>query len=84
MNNHEAIPASLLVVGLSPIAAVIPCIRRGINWPMRCSWVPAIASSLAASRLARKLNGKHVRTAFAILVFAAIVAASTIISLAGG
>ncbi|WP_345961030.1 sulfite exporter TauE/SafE family protein [Gulosibacter sediminis] len=88
LSMSQAVGTSLVIITINA-AAGFSAHATGftIDWvPTLAFAIPAIAGSLAASRLSHKLNSKHVRTAFAILVFAvaAIVAVSTIIGIIGG
>lgn len=78
---------SLVIIAINSAAGFSAhATRFTMDWaPTLAFTIPAIAGSLAASRLSHKLNGKHIRTAFATLVFAvaAIVAVATIAPLAG-
>nr|WP_239537350.1 sulfite exporter TauE/SafE family protein [Arthrobacter roseus] len=72
MSTHEAIPTSLLVVGLSSIAALIPRIRTGINWRIAllvgAAGIPAAWAGTATGRL---LNDDMLLLAFAVIMIAA-------------
>lgn len=72
MSTHEAVPTSLLVVGLSSVAAVIPRIRAGINWPtallVGAAGIPAAWAGTAVGRL---LNDDVLMLAFAVIMVAA-------------
>ncbi|GAB3267943.1 sulfite exporter TauE/SafE family protein [Arthrobacter pigmenti] len=88
LSMSQAVGTSLVVITINS-AAGFSAQATGftIDWiPTLAFTIPAIAGSLAASRLAHKLNSKHVRIAFAVLVFAvaATVAVSTIIGMAAG
>ena len=55
MSPAEAIPTSLLVVGVSSLAALIPRLREGINWPVvllvGAAGIPAAWGGTAVGRL---------------------------------
>ncbi|MBT2549655.1 sulfite exporter TauE/SafE family protein [Arthrobacter sp. ISL-65] len=55
MTPAAAIPTSLLVVGLSSLAALLPRIREGINWPLvllvGAAGIPAAWAGAAVGRL---------------------------------
>lgn len=83
----QAVGTSLVIITINS-AAGFSAHATGftIDWvPTLAFTIPAIAGSLAAARIAHKLNNKHVRIAFASLVFvvAAVVAISTIIGMTG-
>ncbi|HET7415092.1 MAG TPA: sulfite exporter TauE/SafE family protein [Arthrobacter sp.] len=87
LSMSQAVGTSLVIIAINS-AAGFSAHATGftMDWaPTLAFTIPAIAGSLAASRLSHKLNGKHIRTAFATLVFAvaAIVAVATIAPLAG-
>lgn len=74
MSPAEAIPTSLLVVGISSLAALIPRLREGINWPVvlivGAAGIPAAWGGTAVGRL---LDPNILMLAFAvIMVFAGI------------
>ena len=72
MSTHEAIPTSLLVVGASSIAALIPRIRTGISWRIAllvgAAGIPAAWAGAAVGRL---LNDDILMLAFAAIMVAA-------------
>ena len=41
LSPAEAIPTSLIVVGLSSLAALLPQLREGLNWPVVLLSAPA-------------------------------------------
>lgn len=55
LSPAEAIPTSLLVVGLSSLAALVPRFREGINWPVvllvGAAGIPAAWGGAAVGRL---------------------------------
>jgi uncharacterized membrane protein YfcA len=67
MSPAEAIPTSLLVVGISSLAALIPRLRHGINWPVvllvGAAGIPAAWGGTAAGRL---LDPNILMLAFAV------------------
>lgn len=74
MSPAEAIPTSLLVVGVSSLAALIPRLREGINWPVvllvGAAGIPAAWGGTAVGRL---LDPNILMLAFAaIMVIAGI------------
>ena len=74
MSPAEAIPTSLLVVGVSSLAALIPRLREGVNWPVvllvGTAGIPAAWGGTAVGRL---LDPNILMLAFAaIMVIAGI------------
>lgn len=74
LSTAEAIPTSLLVVGISSLAALVPRLREGINWPVLllvgAAGIPAAWAGTAAGRL---IHPDILMLAFAvIMVIAAI------------
>jgi uncharacterized membrane protein YfcA len=74
LSPAEAIPTSLLVVGISSLAALIPRFREGINWPVvllvGTAGIPAAWGGTAVGRL---LDPNILMLAFAaIMVIAGI------------
>jgi uncharacterized membrane protein YfcA len=69
MSPAEAIPTSLLVVGVSSLAALIPRFREGINWPVvllvGAAGIPAAWGGTAIGRL---LDPNTLMLAFAALM----------------
>jgi hypothetical protein len=69
MSPAEAIPTSLLVVGISSLAALIPRLRHGINWPVvllvGAAGIPAAWGGTAAGRL---LDPNILMLAFAVIM----------------
>ncbi|HEY8701048.1 MAG TPA: sulfite exporter TauE/SafE family protein [Arthrobacter sp.] len=69
MSPAEAIPTSLLVVGVSSLAALIPRLREGINWPVvlivGAAGVPAAWGGAAVGRL---LDPGILMLAFAVIM----------------
>ena len=69
MSPAEAIPTSLLVVGISSLAALIPRLREGINWPVvlivGTAGIPAAWGGTAAGRL---LDPNILMLAFAVIM----------------
>ncbi|THJ68545.1 sulfite exporter TauE/SafE family protein [Arthrobacter echini] len=55
MSPAEAIPTSLLVVGASSLAALVPRIRAGLNWPVilivGAAGIPSAWAGMAVGRL---------------------------------
>jgi uncharacterized membrane protein YfcA len=69
MSPTAAIPTSLLVVGISSMAALIPRLRHGINWPVvllvGTAGIPAAWGGTAAGRL---LDPNTLMLAFAVIM----------------
>ncbi len=69
MSPAEAIPTSLLVVGISSLAALIPRLREGINWPVvlivGAAGIPAAWGGTAVGRL---LDPNVLMLAFAVIM----------------
>jgi uncharacterized membrane protein YfcA len=69
MSPAEAIPTSLLVVGISSLAALIPRLRDGINWPVvlmvGAAGIPAAWGGTAVGRL---LDSNILMLAFAVIM----------------
>jgi uncharacterized membrane protein YfcA len=69
MSPAEAIPTSLLVVGISSLAALIPRLRGGINWPVvlivGAAGIPAAWGGTAVGRL---LDPNTLMLAFAVIM----------------
>lgn len=69
MSPAEAIPTSLLVVGISSLAALIPRLREGINWPVvlivGAAGIPAAWGGTAVGRL---LDPNILMLAFAVIM----------------
>ncbi|WP_026537020.1 sulfite exporter TauE/SafE family protein [Arthrobacter sp. 9MFCol3.1] len=69
MSPAEAIPTSLLVVGISSLAALIPRLREGINWPVvlivGAAGIPAAWTGTALGRL---LDPNILMLAFAVIM----------------
>lgn len=69
MSPAEAIPTSLLVVGISSLAALIPRLRDGINWPVvlmvGAAGIPAAWGGTAVGRL---LDPNILMLAFAVIM----------------
>lgn len=72
MSPAEAIPTSLLVVGISSLAALLPRLRGGINWPVvlmvGAAGIPAAWAGTAAGRL---LDPNILMLAFAVIMVTA-------------
>ncbi|MDQ0731071.1 sulfite exporter TauE/SafE family protein [Arthrobacter sp. B1I2] len=55
MSPAQAIPTSLLVVGISSLAALLPRIREGLNWPVIAlvggAGIPAAWAGAAVGKL---------------------------------
>lgn len=69
MSPAEAIPTSLLVVGISSLAALIPRLREGINWPVvvivGAAGIPAAWGGAAVGRV---LDPDILMLAFAVIM----------------
>ncbi|MET3768987.1 putative membrane protein YfcA [Marisediminicola sp. UYEF4] len=72
LSPREAIPASLIIVGLSSIVAVLPRLRRGVDWTaaatVGAAGIPAAWLGAAVGRL---LDADALLLAFAVLMVAA-------------
>ncbi len=72
MSPAEAIPTSLLVVGVSSLAALIPRLREGINWPVvlivGAAGIPAAWGGTAVGRL---LDPNILMLSFAVIMMIA-------------
>ena len=72
MSPAEAIPTSLLAVGVSSLAALIPRLREGINWPVvlivGAAGIPAAWGGTAVGRL---LDPNILMLAFAVIMMIA-------------
>lgn len=80
LRMKQAVGSSLMIIVLNS-AAGFSAHAAGftINWPIVLAFaVPAILGSLAAARFARRLNDRHIRVSFAVLIF--IVAAWVAVS----
>ena len=73
MSPAEAIPTSLLVVGVSSLAALIPRLREGLNWPVVLHWSgpPGIPAAWAGAAVGRLLDPNILMLAFAVIMVAA-------------
>ncbi|MGX1159754.1 hypothetical protein FBY31_1885 [Arthrobacter sp. SLBN-100] len=69
MSPAQAIPTSLLVVGISSLAAMLPRIREGLNWPVialvGAAGIPAAWAGAAVGRL---LDPNLLMLAFAVIM----------------
>jgi uncharacterized membrane protein YfcA len=69
MSPAEAIPTSLLVVGLSSLAALLPRVREGLNWPVVLlvggAGIPAAWGGAAVGRL---IDPNILMLAFAVIM----------------
>ncbi|GAA4042133.1 sulfite exporter TauE/SafE family protein [Arthrobacter methylotrophus] len=72
MSPAQAIPTSLLVVGVSSLAALLPRVREGLNWPVIAlvgtAGIPAAWGGAAVGRL---LDPNILMLAFAVIMVAA-------------
>ncbi|MCD4850977.1 sulfite exporter TauE/SafE family protein [Arthrobacter sp. AK01] len=72
MSPTQAIPTSLLVVGVSSLAALLPRVRDGLNWPVVAliglAGIPAAWGGAAVGRL---LDPNILMLAFAVIMVAA-------------
>lgn len=72
LNPREAIPASLIIVGLSSIVAVLPRLRRGVDWTaaatVGAAGIPAAWLGAAVGRL---LDPEALLLAFAVIMVVA-------------
>ncbi|MBG6216969.1 putative membrane protein YfcA [Arthrobacter sp. CAN_A6] len=72
LRMKHAVGSSLAIIVLNS-AAGFSAHAAGftINWPIVLAFaVPAILGSLAAARFARRLDDRHIRISFAVLIFA--------------
>ncbi|MBG6181165.1 sulfite exporter TauE/SafE family protein [Arthrobacter sp. CAN_A1] len=81
----QAVGSSLAIIAINSAAGFSAhAVGFSIDWPLTLAFaLPAILGSLVAGRLARLVQDRHIRVAFAILIFtvAAWVAASTAVAL---
>ena len=72
MSPAQAIPTSLLVVGISSLAALLPRLREGLNWPVIAlvggAGIPAAWAGAAVGKL---LDPNILMLAFAVIMVAA-------------
>ncbi|SKB85091.1 hypothetical protein SAMN05660473_02682 [Arthrobacter sp. 49Tsu3.1M3] len=69
MSPAEAIPTSLLVVGISSLAALLPRLREGINWPVvLIVGAAGIPAAWAGTALGRLLDPNILMLAFAVIM----------------
>jgi uncharacterized membrane protein YfcA len=72
MGPAQAIPTSLLVVGISSLAALLPRLREGLNWPVIAlvggAGIPAAWAGAAVGKL---LDPNILMLAFAVIMVAA-------------
>ena len=72
MSPAQAIPTSLLVVGISSLAALLPRFREGLNWPVIAlvggAGIPAAWAGAAVGKL---LDPNILMLAFAVIMVAA-------------
>lgn len=72
MSPAQAIPTSLLVVGISSLAALLPKLREGLNWPVIAlvggAGIPAAWAGAAVGKL---LDPNILMLAFAVIMVAA-------------
>ncbi|MFK4638076.1 sulfite exporter TauE/SafE family protein [Paenarthrobacter histidinolovorans] len=72
MNPAQAIPTSLLVVGISSLTALLPRIREGLNWPVIAlvggAGIPAAWAGAAVGKL---LDPNMLMLAFAVIMVTA-------------
>ena len=72
MSPAQAIPTSLLVVGITSLAALLPRIREGLNWPVIALVGGAgIPAAWAGSALGKLLDPNILMLAFAVIMVAA-------------
>lgn len=72
MSPAQAIPTSLVVVGVTSIAALIPRIRGSLNWPVVALVGGAgIPAAWAGAALGRDLDPNILMLAFAVIMLAA-------------
>src|SRR5690242_21829703 len=72
MSPAQAIPTSLLVVGISSLAALLPRLREGLNWPVialvGAAGIPAAWAGAAVGKL---LDPNILMLAFAVIMVVA-------------
>jgi hypothetical protein len=69
LSPAEAIPTSLLVVGVSSLAALIPRVRHGLNWPViLLAGAAGIPSAWAGAGVGRLLDPNILMLAFAVIM----------------
>ncbi|MHA7238574.1 sulfite exporter TauE/SafE family protein [Arthrobacter sp. TMS1-12-1] len=72
MSPAEAIPTSLLVVGASSLAALIPRVRDGVNWPViLLVGVAGVPSAWAGAAVGRLVDQEVLMLAFAAIMIIA-------------
>jgi uncharacterized membrane protein YfcA len=69
LSPAEAIPTSLLVVGVSSLAALIPGVRQGLNWPViLLVGAVGVPSAWAGAAVSRLLDPNILMLAFAVIM----------------
>ena len=69
LSPAEAVPTSLLVVGVSSLAALIPRVRHGLNWPViLLAGAAGIPSAWAGAGVGRLLDPNILMLAFAVIM----------------
>jgi uncharacterized membrane protein YfcA len=69
MSPAQAIPTSLLVVGVSSLAALLPRIRGGLNWPViALVGIAGIPAAWAGAALGTLLDPDALMLAFAVIM----------------
>ena len=72
MSPAQAIPTSLLVVGVSSLAALLPRVREGLNWPViALVGAAGIPAALGGAAVGRLLDPNILMLAFAGIMVAA-------------
>jgi len=72
MSPAQAIPTSLLVVGISSLAALLPRIREGLNWPViALVGAAGIPAAWAGATVGKLLDPNILMLAFAVIMVAA-------------
>ena len=72
LSPREAIPASLIIVGLSSIVAVLPRLRRGVDWTAAATVGAAgIPAAWLGAAVGRVIDPDALLLAFAVLMVAA-------------
>ena len=72
LSPREAIPASLIIVGLSSVVAVLPRLRRGVDWTAAATVGAAgIPAAWLGAAVGRAIDPDALLLAFAVLMVAA-------------
>lgn len=69
MSTAQAVPTSLLVVGLSSLAALLPRLRSGVNWPLvGIVGIAGIPAAWAGAAVGKFLDPNILMLAFAVIM----------------